>query len=122
MLRFSPKRTMMLAQKLYEGVEMGGKKGLGSHYLHEDRFGAGLHGGGKRRPGVIGETFGKEYLPKTPHFFKNKKAAQDAHEAIRPAEVLMTPEKVKPFSTKTFSPSTILYGNGSSLLRCLGKG
>jgi DNA topoisomerase I len=100
-LRFSPKRTMMLAQKLYEGVDMGGEEGLTGliTYMRTDsvRVSAEAVSGARE---FIGGNYGKEYLPKTPHLFKNKKSAQDAHEAIRPAYVHITPEKVKPYLDK----------------------
>jgi DNA topoisomerase I len=100
-LRFSPKRTMMLAQKLYEGVDMGGDEGLTGliTYMRTDsvRVSAEAVQGARQ---YIGDTFGKDYLPKSPHFFKNRKSAQDAHEAIRPAYVHITPEKVKPYLDK----------------------
>ena len=99
-LKFSPKRTMTLAQKLYEGVDMGddGLTGLIT-YMRTDsvRVSAEAVNGARH---YIGENFGKEYLPKSPHFFKNRKSAQDAHEAIRPAYVDITPDKVKAYLDK----------------------
>ncbi len=99
-LRFSPKRTMMLAQKLYEGVEMGeeGLTGLIT-YMRTDSVRVSAEAVSAARQ-YIGDSYGKEYLPKTPHIFKNRKSAQDAHEAIRPAYVEITPEKVKPYLDK----------------------
>jgi DNA topoisomerase-1 len=100
-LRFSPKRTMMLAQKLYEGVDLGGEEGFTGliTYMRTDSVRVSAEAVTEARQ-YIGESFGKEYLPKVPHFFKNRKSAQDAHEAIRPAYVGITPEKVKPFVDK----------------------
>ncbi|MBA4416703.1 MAG: type I DNA topoisomerase [Syntrophus sp. (in: bacteria)] len=100
-LRFSPKRTMMLAQKLYEGVDMGGEEGLTGliTYMRTDSVRVSSEAVDAARQ-YIGANFGKEYLPKTPHFFKNRKSAQDAHEAIRPAYAHITPEKVKPYLDK----------------------
>jgi len=99
-LRFSPKRTMMLAQKLYEGVEMGdeGPTGLIT-YMRTDSVRVSAEAVNEARE-YIGANYGKDYLPKTPHFFKNRKSAQDAHEAIRPAYVHITPEKAKPYLDK----------------------
>ncbi len=100
-LRFSPKRTMMLAQMLYEGVDLGGDERLNDliTYMRTDSVRVSAEAVTDARQ-YVGENFGKAYLPKTPHFFKNRKSAQDAHEAIRPAYVHITPEKVKPFVDK----------------------
>ncbi|HEX2965975.1 MAG TPA: type I DNA topoisomerase [Syntrophorhabdaceae bacterium] len=99
-LRFSPKRTMMLAQRLYEGVEIGeeGQVGLIT-YMRTDSVRVSTEAVNEARD-YINATFGKLYIPAKPNFFKNKKSAQDAHEAIRPASVLMTPEKLKPYLDK----------------------
>ena len=48
----------------------------------------------------IGDNFGKPYLPKIPHFFRNRKTAQDAHEAIRPTYIELSPDKLKPYVEK----------------------
>ena len=99
-LRFSPKRTMVLAQKLYEGVNIGeeGLTGLIT-YMRTDSVRVSNEAIRDARQ-YIGENYGKPYLPKAPHIFKNKKTAQDAHEAIRPANVMLTPEKVKSYVDK----------------------
>jgi DNA topoisomerase-1 len=99
-LRFSPKRTMMLAQKLYEGVEIGkeGQVGLIT-YMRTDSVRVSMEAINEARS-YIEKTFGTPYVPQKPNFYKNKKSAQDAHEAIRPASVLMTPEKVKDYLDK----------------------
>jgi DNA topoisomerase-1 len=99
-LRLSPKRTMMLAQKLYEGLDIGeeGVTGLIT-YMRTDSVRVSSEAIKDARK-FIGDNFGKPYLPKTPHFFKNKKTAQDAHEAIRPTYVELSPEKLKPFIEK----------------------
>ncbi len=98
--RFSPKKTMLVAQKLYEGVDLGdgGITGLIT-YMRTDSVRVSTEAVAAARQ-YIGETFGKAYLPKTPHIFKNKKSAQDAHEAIRPADPSLTPDAVKPFLEK----------------------
>lgn len=99
-LRFSPKRTMVLAQKLYEGVNIGeeGLTGLIT-YMRTDSIRV-SHEAIRDARQYVEKNFGKPYLPKTPHIFKNKKTAQDAHEAIRPAYITLTPEKVKPYLDK----------------------
>src|ERR1700682_1434885 len=97
-LRFSVKRTMMLAQKLYEGVELGkdeGAVGLIS-YMRTDSTRVSNDALEEVRA-MIGERFGAEYRPASPNFYKSKKDAQDAHEAIRPTSALRTPESVASF-------------------------
>lgn len=96
-LKFSPKRTMMLAQRLYEGLDIGkeGVTGLIT-YMRTDSVRVSGEAVKDARK-LIGETFGSSYLPKTPHFFKNRKSAQDAHEAIRPTYVDLTPDRLKPY-------------------------
>ncbi len=100
MLRFSPKKTMLLAQKLYEGVDIGeeGPTGLIT-YMRTDSVRVSNEAIFAARH-YIEESFGKTYLPVKPHFFKNKKTAQDAHEAIRPTLVHLTPDRVKPYLDK----------------------
>jgi len=97
-LRFSVKRTMMLAQKLYEGVELGkdeGAVGLIS-YMRTDSTRVSADALEEVR-GMIAERYGVEYRPEKPNFYKSKKDAQDAHEAIRPTSALRTPESVASF-------------------------
>jgi len=97
-LRFSVKRTMMLAQKLYEGVELSpdeGAVGLIS-YMRTDSTRVGSDALDEVR-GMIAERYGAEYRPATPNIYKSKKEAQDAHEAVRPTSALRTPESVAPF-------------------------
>ena len=92
-LRFSVKRTMMLAQRLYEGVEVG-KDTVGlitymrtdSTRVSEDAI--------KDVRDFIGERYGREYLPDSANFYKSKKGAQDAHEAVRPTSMAYSPEVV----------------------------
>ena len=97
-LRFSVKRTMMLAQKLYEGVELGqdeGPVGLIS-YMRTDSTRVSNDALDEVR-GMIAERYGTEYHPEKPNFYKSKKDAQDAHEAVRPTSALRTPESVAKF-------------------------
>src|SRR5208283_4227218 len=96
-LRFSVKRTMMLAQGLYEGKEIGteGLVGLIT-YMRTDSTRVSDDALAEVRSFISG-TFGAEYLPASPNTYKTKKAAQDAHEAIRPTSVLHTPEEVSKF-------------------------
>ncbi|RMF88046.1 MAG: type I DNA topoisomerase, partial [Nitrospirae bacterium] len=93
-LGFSAKRTMALAQRLYEGVELGphGRVGLIT-YMRTDSTRLSAEAVAAIRE-HIGRAFGKDYLPAKPHVFGKKKGAQDAHEAIRPTEVALLPEEV----------------------------
>src|SRR6266436_7679110 len=97
-LRFSVKRTMGLAQRLYEGVELGeeGLVGLIT-YMRTDSTRISDDALTDVREFIAGERFGPEYLPPAPNIYKSKKDAQDAHEAIRPSSVLNTPEKLAPY-------------------------
>jgi len=99
-LRFSPRRTMALAQRLYEGVELGPEGPVGLiTYMRTDSTRVGKDALDSVRR-FIQETFGPEYLPKTPHRYKSPKGAQEAHEAIRPTSVDRRPEKLKAYLDK----------------------
>ncbi len=94
-LRFSPKRTMALAQRLYEGVEVGGEGPVGLiTYMRTDSTRISPEAQEEART-FVRERFGADYVPATPNVFKNKKGAQDAHEAIRPTAVSRDPEQLK---------------------------
>src|SRR3989338_1286146 len=94
-LRLSAKRTMMLAQKLYEGVEIGeeGLTGLIT-YIRIDSTRLSSEAVAQVRE-YIHENYGKEYVPKEPRLFKKGKASQDAHEAIRPTSSKHAPKAIK---------------------------
>jgi DNA topoisomerase-1 len=94
-LGFSVKRTMMAAQKLYEGVEIG-KEGLVGliTYMRSDSTRVSDTALAEIR-GFIGGEYGADYLPEKPTFYKSKKGAQDAHEAIRPTDANRTPESLR---------------------------
>lgn len=96
-LKFPVKKTMSIAQKLYEGVELGdeGPTGLIT-YMRTDSVRVSEHAIGEARA-YIKETYGADFLPEVPNVFKVKKSAQDAHEAIRPTSIMKTPDLVKPF-------------------------
>src|SRR2546426_3593499 len=96
-LRFSPKKTMTLAQQLYEGVDIGkeGPTGLIT-YMRTDSTRIAREAAEEARQ-LIRERFGSEYLPATLNVFKTQKAAQDAHEAIRPTSIHRDPESIRPF-------------------------
>lgn len=94
-LRFSVKRTMMLAQRLYEGVEIGDEGAVGLiTYMRTDSTRVSADALSEVR-GMIGERYGTQYLPETPNFYKSKKDAQDAHEAIRPTSAMRSPESLE---------------------------
>lgn len=96
-LRFSAKKTMVVAQQLYEGIEIGtkGPEGLIT-YMRTDSTRIAPDAAHEAME-YISADFGQEYALKKPRFFKNRNKAQDAHEAIRPTSVLHTPEKIKNF-------------------------
>ncbi len=96
-LRFSVKRTMMLAQQLYEGVEIGAEGSVGLiTYMRTDSTRIGEEAIAEVRD-FISTRFGKEYVPASANLYKSKKDAQDAHEAIRPTSALRSPEDMAPF-------------------------
>src|SRR5918999_3151190 len=95
-LGFQPKRTMQLAQQLYEGVELGSEGSVGLiTYMRTDstRVSADALASVHQH---IGGHYGKSYLPGKPNSYRSKKGAQDAHEAIRPTSLEYTPERVRP--------------------------
>jgi DNA topoisomerase-1 len=96
-LRYTAKRTMMLAQRLYEGVELGDEGSVALiTYMRTDSVRVSNDALAQVRD-HIGSSYGAKYLPEKPNFFKSKKDAQDAHEAVRPTDVARTPESVKPY-------------------------
>jgi len=96
-LRFSVKRTMMLAQRLYEGVELGPEGAVGLiTYMRTDSTRVSDEALREVR-GFIETRFGSRYLPESPNYYKSKKGAQDAHEAIRPTSVWRDPDSVAAF-------------------------
>jgi DNA topoisomerase-1 len=96
-LRFSVKRTMMLAQQLYEGVELGKEGAVGLiTYMRTDSARVSDEAISEVRE-FIANKWGASYLPSAPNAYKTKKEAQDAHEAIRPTSALRTPDDVASF-------------------------
>ncbi|MCB0275758.1 MAG: type I DNA topoisomerase, partial [Calditrichaeota bacterium] len=94
-LGFSAQRTMMIAQQLYEGVDVGsGEVGLIT-YMRTDSVSLAKEAISEIRQ-LIKSRFGEKNLPAKPHFYRTKsKNAQEAHEAIRPTSVMRSPEAVK---------------------------
>jgi DNA topoisomerase-1 len=96
-LRFSVKRTMMIAQRLYEGVELGEEGSVGLiTYMRTDSTRVAPEALNEVRE-FIASNYGPEYLPPSPNTFKEKKEAQAAHEAIRPTAVVRHPDEVKQY-------------------------
>jgi len=94
-LGFQPKRTMQLAQQLYEGVELGSEGSVGLiTYMRTDSTRVSNDALTAVR-GHIQTQYGKNYLPDRPNTFRSKKGAQDAHEAIRPTSLDYSPERVR---------------------------
>jgi DNA topoisomerase-1 len=94
-LRFSPKRTMGLAQRLYEGVEMGDEGPVGLiTYMRTDSTRLSDDAVTEARA-YIADKYGATLLPAEPVVYKTKKSAQDAHEAIRPTSLKYDPEMVR---------------------------
>ena len=96
-LRFSARKTMMVAQQLYEGIDLGPGEPEGLiTYMRTDSTRISAEAAAEAQQLIL-ERFGKEYALEKPRFFKNKKKAQDAHEAIRPTSVFYTPDKIKSY-------------------------
>jgi DNA topoisomerase-1 len=96
-LRFSVKRTMMLAQRLYEGVELGAEGSVGLiTYMRTDSTRVSGDALDEVRK-LIKERYGATFCPESPNAYKSKKDAQDAHEAIRPTSAMRTPESLASF-------------------------
>jgi len=94
-LRFSVKRTMGLAQRLYEGVELPGEGSIGLiTYMRTDSVRVSNDALTEVRE-LIGTRYGAAYMPGTPNVYKTKKDAQDAHEAIRPTAAMRSPETLE---------------------------
>lgn len=94
-LNMSSPMCMQVAQHLYEGIEtQEGHLALVT-YIRTDSVRISAESQARARE-YIAEKYGDEYVPEKPNFYKSKKNAQDAHEAIRPIDLSMTPEKVKP--------------------------
>ncbi len=96
-LRFSVKRAMMIAQRLYEGVELGDEGTVGLiTYMRTDSTRVSNDALTEVRE-WIGKEYGNDFLPGSPNTYKSKKDTQDAHEAIRPTSAMRHPDSVKQF-------------------------
>ncbi|MBN2569497.1 MAG: type I DNA topoisomerase [Deltaproteobacteria bacterium] len=98
-LRFSAKKTMGIAQKLYEGIDLGKEGSVGLiTYMRTDSVRVAKEVIDEAREYIVGH-FGKDYIPANARNFKTSKTAQDAHEAIRPASMYYEPIRIKEFLT-----------------------
>ncbi len=96
-LRFSVKRTMVLAQRLYEGVELGTEGAVGLiTYMRTDSPRISAEALDEVRDYIV-ERYGENFRPATPNVYKSKKEAQEAHEAVRPTSIRRTPEELAPY-------------------------
>ncbi len=96
-LRYTAKRTMVLAQRLYEGVELGPEGSVALiTYMRTDSVNVSQDALAQVRE-LIPERFGSDYLPEKPNYYKSKKDAQEAHEAVRPTDVSRAPEDVRKY-------------------------
>jgi len=94
-LGFQPRRTMQLAQQLYEGIELGDEGSVGLiTYMRTDSTRISNDALNAVRQFIVGQ-YGKDYVPNKPNSYRSKKGAQDAHEAIRPTSLDYTPERVR---------------------------
>jgi DNA topoisomerase-1 len=99
-LRFSAKKTMMIAQNLYEGLEIGQEGAVGLiTYMRTDSTRVSEEAQAEARQYIL-EKYGKDYVPEVPHKYKTQKAAQEAHEAIRPTSVYRVPASLKNYLTE----------------------
>jgi DNA topoisomerase I len=96
-LRYTAKRTMGVAQRLYEGVELGEEGSVALiTYMRTDSVNVSQDALQQVRE-LIPQRFGSNYLPEKPNYYKSKKDAQEAHEAVRPTDVSRTPEDVRKY-------------------------
>ncbi len=100
-LRFTARRTMRIAQQLYEGLDMGDGQPVGLiTYMRTDSTNVARQAQEEARS-YIAQNYGAEFLPPKPPIYKTRaKGAQEAHEAIRPTSVLRTPDALKPYLSR----------------------
>ena len=100
-LNFTARKTMVIAQQLYEGIDLGKKDGsLGLiTYMRTDSTRISAQALAETRDYIL-KNLGKEYLPKKPRIYVRKNRAQDAHEAIRPTSIKREPNKIKAHLSK----------------------
>ncbi len=94
-LNMTPRRTMSIAQQLYEGVNVSGEGSIGLiTYMRTDSLRISAEAIAAARDHIL-RNYGSEYYPPKTRYFKTSKEAQDAHEAIRPSDVELTPERIR---------------------------
>jgi DNA topoisomerase-1 len=99
-LRMPPYKTMMVAQSLYEGIEIPGAGLVGLiTYMRTDSVRVADEALAAARQHIL-EAYGEAYLPGAPNFYKNRKSSQDAHEAVRPTSMEHVPAKLKSILTR----------------------
>ncbi len=99
-LRFPAKKTMMIAQQLYEGIELAEEGAVGLiTYMRTDSFRLASEAQEWAREFISG-AYGKDHIPENPPVYKSKASAQEAHEAIRPTYSAKRPQSIKQFLTK----------------------
>jgi len=99
-LRFSAKKTMMVAQQLYEGIELGEEGAVGLiTYMRTDSHRVAREAQDWARR-LVENIYGKDYIPENPPVYKSKSSAQEAHEAIRPTYPDKGPESIKKFLSR----------------------
>lgn len=99
-LRFTSRRTMQIAQNLYEGIDLDGERVGLITYMRTDSLSLSEKAVAQARE-VIRDLYGPEYVPSKPVIYRTKaKGAQEAHEAIRPTDLSRTPQKVKNYLSK----------------------
>ncbi len=99
-LRFSPRRTMRLAQQLYEGIDLGGERVGLITYMRTDSTHVAPQAQGEARKYIAGH-WGDKYLPAKPPAYRTRvRRAQEAHEAIRPTSVFRAPKAMQSFLSK----------------------
>lgn len=107
---FSPKRTMKIAQELYEGISIAGEQSGLITYMRTDSLRISADANDACRA-LIKERFGADKVHPKTRYFKNKNKAQDAHEAIRPTDVSKTPENVQSYLTpEQFRVYSLIWG------------
>ncbi len=99
-LGFTSRKTMTIAQQLYEGINVGSGETVGLiSYIRTDSTRASVQAQEEARA-LIGEKFGSSFLPEKPPHYKSKKGAQEAHEAIRPTSVRREPGMIKQYLSR----------------------
>jgi DNA topoisomerase I len=110
LFKWPVKKVMMVAQELYEGIELGDEGAVGLiTYMRTDSVRISEQALQEARGLIVGE-YGQDYLPDQPNYYKNKKSVQDAHEAIRPSSVKRTPDSIKQYlSRDEFKLYTLIW-------------